>query len=256
MDDNLCGYCALDQVLEKTLHPGGLKLTARLAEIVAFKPEAKVLEIGCGRGITAIFIARHYGCSVTGIDISPALITSARDRAKSENLAGKTSFIIADAQELPLLSDSFDVVVSECSLSLLPDKERAIDEIRRVLKPRGKITITDLISRDDKVKSKGAETAPRPTNLPAFFPCVDSAESAEAYMECFARAGFYDLYIEDCSQVIKEAMFQMLLRFGSMDTLLQKIACCCDKMPLPEYRESGGKSSVGYALFAATKNKG
>jgi ubiquinone/menaquinone biosynthesis C-methylase UbiE len=244
--------------LENTLHPGGLKLTARLAEIAAFKPDSRVLEIGCGRGVTTIFIARHYGCSVTGIDISPALIASARDRAENENLAGKTSFIIADAQELPLFSDSFDVVVSECSLSLLPNKERAIDEVRRVLKPRGKITITDLISisRDDEVKSEGAGITPHSTNFPAFFPCVDSAESVEAYMECFARAGFHDLYIEDCSQTIKEAMFRMLLRFGSTDKLLQEIACCCDKMPLPECRKSGGKSSVGYVLFAATKNKG
>lgn len=254
--ENVCGCCGLDQVFENTLHPGGLKLTARLAEVAMLKPGSKVLDIGCGMGITAIFVARHYGCSVTGIDISPTFIASARERAENENLIGKTSFITADAQELPLFSAIFDVVVSECSLSLLPDKERAIDELWRVLKPGGRITITDLIKRDDEVKSEFAETASRSTDSPAFFPCFDNAEPVEAYMRRFERAGFQDFYIEDCSQTIKEAIFRMMLRFGDMNKLLQEIACCCGKIPVQECQKSGGKSRVGYALVAATKNKG
>ena len=258
--NNVCGCCNLHQVLDNTLHPGGLKLTERLAEVTLFKPGLKILEIGCGRGITAIFLARNYGCSVTGIDTSPALISSARDRAECEGMVGKTSFVIADAQELPILSHSFDVVVCECSLSLIPDKERAVNEIRRVLKSGGKLTITDLINRVDEGESEFARTAPSPENSIAFFPCIENAESIEVYLERFERAGFQNLYVEDCSQTLKEALFRMRLRFGGKDKLVQEIPCSCDgygdEIPVRECQNFGRKSYVGYALIAATKQEG
>lgn len=258
--NNVCGCCGLGQVLENTLHPGGLKLTERLAEVAMFKPGARVLEIGCGRGITTIFLARHYGCSVIGIDISSLLIASARDRAENENLAGKASFIIADAQELPLCSDSFDAVVSECSLSLVRDGARAVDEVWRVLKPGGRVTITDLVNRDYEVEGECVGTAPLSNRSPVFFPCVDNAKSVEEYKEGFERAGFQDLYVEDCSQTLKETMFRMMLRFGSVDKLLQEVACSCDayddKIPVQECQKFRRKSYAGYALVAATKEEG
>ena len=258
--NNVCGCCSLHQVLENTLHPGGLKLTERLAEVTLFKPGLKILEIGCGRGITAIFLARNYGCSVTGIDTSPSLIASARDRAECEGMVGKTSFVIADAQALPLLSHSFDVVVCECSLSLIPDKERAVNEVWRVLKFGGKLTITDLIDRVDEGESAFEGTAPFPANSIAFFPCIENAESIEAYIERFKRAGFQNLYVEDCSQALKEALFRMRLRFGGKDKLAQEIPCSYDgygeEMSVRKCQNSGRKSYVGYALIAATKQEG
>lgn len=175
--DNTCGLCGLHQVLENTLHPGGLKLTERLSDIAMFKPDSKILEIGCGGGITAIFLARHYGCSIIGIDKSNMQIASARDRANNENPGAKTNFVTADAQDLPFDSDIFDAVFSECSISLVPDKKRVVNEIWRVLKPGGRLTITDLINMDDEVENEFGGAVHSPEGSHALFPCINYAES-------------------------------------------------------------------------------
>lgn len=246
--NNLCCNCGVDQVLENTLHPGGLKLTERLAEVSMLKPGCKVLEIGCGKGITAIFLARNYGCSITGIDVSPIQIASARERAKDENMVGKTSFIAADCQELPLFTDLFDMVFSECSISLVQNKKRILDEIWRVLKPGGRLTIADLIRSDDEV-TKG--------NSFASFPCIDNAESLKGYRKLLQSVGFQEIHTEDCSIALKEAFFRMRLRFGRMDTLSKEIGCTCDAYGDPifsyERQKQRRKTGVGYVLITATK---
>lgn len=212
------------------------------------KPGCKVLEIGCGKGITAIFLARNYECSITGIDISPIQIASARERAKNENMIGETSFIAADCQELPLFTDLFDIVFSECSISLVQNKKRILDEIRRVLKPGGRLTITDLIRRDNEV-TKGSSFA--------LFPCIDNAESLKGYRKLLENVGFQDIYTEDCSIALKEAFFRMRLRFGRMDTLCKEIGCVYDAHGDPifsdERQKQRRKTSIGYALITATK---
>lgn len=247
--NNLCCKCGLDQVLENTLHPGGLKLTEKLAGVSVLKPGSKVLEIGCGKGITTLFLARNYGYSITGIDISPVQIASARERAINENITGKTSFITADCQELPLFTDHFDMVFSECSISLVHDKKRIFDEIWRVLKPGGRLTITDLIRRDNEV-TKGSSFA--------LFPCVNNAESLKSYRKLLKSVGFRDIHTEDCSIALKEAFFRMRLRFGRMDTLRKEIGCACDAYgdhtPQEKCQKQRKKTSIGYALIAATKD--
>ena len=257
--NNTCCRCGLDQVLEDTLHPGGLKLTQRLAEVTLIKPGSKVLEIGCGKGISSLFFAQHYVCSVTGIDISPIQIASAREKAESEKLAQRTTFIAADCQILPFCANSFDVALSECSISLVPDKNQVLDEVRRVLKPGGRFTITDLFMRDDKVINTSGEASPLSDGSFASFPCVDNAETIDGYTKLFQKAGFHILYTEDCSLALKEALFRMRLRFGRTDTLLKEIACTCDKydsiVPVLEHRKPEKKGSIGYALITATKEQ-
>ncbi|PIQ45813.1 MAG: hypothetical protein COW04_05580, partial [Deltaproteobacteria bacterium CG12_big_fil_rev_8_21_14_0_65_43_10] len=255
--NNLCCKCGLDQVLENTLHPGGLKLTERLAGVAMLKPGCKVLEIGCGKGITALFLARNYGCSITGIDISPIQIALARERAKNENMVGKTSFITADCQELPLFTDLFDMVFSECSISLVQNKKRILDEIWRVLKPGGRLTITDLVQRDNEVTKEPSKATPLFISSFALFPCIDNAESLKGYRKLLKSVGFQDIYTEDCSIALKEAFFRMRLRFGRMDTLWKEIGCACDTCgnPIPpdECQKQRRKTSIGYALITATK---
>ncbi len=251
------GCCGLHQVLGDVAHPGGLKLTTRLAEVALLKPGTKILEIGAGRGTTAFYLAHRYGCIVTGIDLSPTMIASARNKAGREHSATQVSFAIADAHELPFSSDSFDVVVSECSLSLLPDKDKVVTEIRRVLKSGGKLTFTDLIIRDGVVKNMLAETAQPHLKISALLPCIAYARSTGGYIELLKKAGFQNLYTEDHSLALKEAWFSMLLRFGGMNNLLQELASSCPEpaktMGIEGYQRFIRQSNLGYALIAATK---
>ena len=221
------------------------------------KPGCKVLEIGCGKGITAIFLARNYGCSITGIDISPIQIASARERVKDEDMLEETSFIAADCQELPLFTDLFDMVFSECSISLVQNKKRILDEIWRVLKPGGRLTITDLIRSDDEVTKELSKAAPLSINSFASFPCIDNAESLKGYTKLLQSVGFQEIHTEDCSIALKEAFFRMRLRFGRTDMLWNEIGCTCDAHGDPissdERQKQRRKTGIGYTLITATK---
>ncbi|MFC2003204.1 class I SAM-dependent methyltransferase [Chloroflexota bacterium] len=130
--------CVFDQLLGETLRPGGLKLTTRLAEVAGIGANDTVLDIACGKGTTAFFLAREYGCHVIGIDLSDKMISSCRSKADEEKLADRVSFLRGDAESLPFRNGSFDTVISECSFSLLPDKEIAARDIKRVLRLGGK----------------------------------------------------------------------------------------------------------------------
>ena len=71
-----------NRALDEILHPGGLELTARLAEVAHIKPHSLVLDIASGRGTTACFLSQSYGCSIVGIDLSSVSATLAKRKAQ------------------------------------------------------------------------------------------------------------------------------------------------------------------------------
>ncbi len=79
-----CESCVFKQLLGETLRPGGLKLTAKLAQLAGIREDHTVLDIACGKGATALFLAREYGCKVTGLDLSDKMISSCQSKAKEE----------------------------------------------------------------------------------------------------------------------------------------------------------------------------
>ncbi|MDN5321429.1 MAG: hypothetical protein PWP49_1849 [Thermococcaceae archaeon] len=116
---------SLEEILEEenlgieVLHPGGLEITRELAELCGINEKSKVLDVACGTGETACFLAETFGCEVVGVDASPLMIEKAKNKAKMRGLEGKTTFILADAHKLPFPDNTFDVVISECTLCLL-----------------------------------------------------------------------------------------------------------------------------------------
>lgn len=141
-----CATAYQDRVLQfllgPSLHPGGLSLTRQLAERIALSSTDTVLDVASGRGETAKFLAGHYGCRVYGTDLSMKL---ARQAAESSN--SNAEFVNGDGERLPFRGDFFDAVVSECSLCLLPQFETGLKEIQRVLAPRGKLGVTDMVAQ-------------------------------------------------------------------------------------------------------------
>lgn len=108
-----------------------------LAEEGRFRPEMKVLDIGCGLGGPALTIAKHSGAHVTGIDIVERHIQIARQRSAECGLSDQTSFGVADGMNLPFANDSFDrVYVFEAGCHM-PDKAEFCKECARVLSPGG-----------------------------------------------------------------------------------------------------------------------
>lgn len=137
-------YFGIQSTWGITKHLGGRKATDRLVQLCAITPRSKVLEIGCGVGITSCYLAKKVGCSVTSIDLNGPMVTWARQRAEREGLADRIAFRVADAQDLPFSDGSFDAVISESVTAFVPDKARAVSECRRVLRPGGSLGLTEV----------------------------------------------------------------------------------------------------------------
>ncbi len=252
-----CDDCGLHQVLGDIAHPGGLELTKRLTELVLLKPGTMVMDIGAGRGTTAIYLARKYRCIVTAIDLSATMVVLAGDKAKKEHLGDQVSFLIADSRKLPFLPHSFDVVISECSLSLLPDKDNVVRDIWRVLKPGGGLAFTDLIIKNGILPNLTTETALLPQKMPTLPHCISNAIPADGYIKLLKKLGFQNLYVEDHSHELKEECFRIGLRFGDIERLLLRSAnysTAPGKMiGIKAYQEYMEQGNLGYVLIGATK---
>ena len=244
--------CVFDQLLGETLRPGGLKLTARLAEVAGISSSYLVLDIACGKGTTARFLASEYGCQVIGIDLSHKMISSCRARAEEE-VTGKVSFLLGDGENLPFRDSSFDTVISECSFSLLPNKEMAARDIRRVLKSGGKLVMTDIILRGEVSKELRSQVS--------FACCLAGAWRVEECINLFERVGLQSPYVEDYSHELRKIIFQLGSTFGSIDNFLAGLpAGPCrrkeaeDSVPsISSYQEFIRLGRPGYALVAMSK---
>lgn len=119
------------------LHPGGFQATKKLAQACMIGRNTKVLDIACGKGTSAIFLAREFGCQVEGMDISEDLIQSARRFAARAGVAERVSFRVGDALHLSYPDNEYDVAISQAMLILISDKKKAVQEAKRVVKPGG-----------------------------------------------------------------------------------------------------------------------
>jgi arsenite methyltransferase len=126
------------------MHLGGKDATQRLLGVCQLGVTSQVLDVGCGGGNTACFIAEQYGSHVKGIDISGVMIASAKERARRRGLEDKVDFRVADVFELPFEDESFDVVILESVLTPLPgDKNEALREVVRVVRTGGLIGVNE-----------------------------------------------------------------------------------------------------------------
>ena len=108
-------------------------------------PGERVLDLGCGAGTDSLVAAQMVGPegSVTGIDMTPEMLAKARASA-AETGAEHVEFVEAEAERLPFADASFDVVISNGVIDLIPDKDAVFSEIHRVLRPGGRIQIADV----------------------------------------------------------------------------------------------------------------
>ncbi len=137
-------YFALQASWGMTKHPGGLKATSRLIELCHINEDKYVLVVGCGVGATPCYLARLYGCRVVGVDLSEAMIDRSNERAKREGVEDRLEFRVADAQNLPFEDAVFDAVICESVNAFIENKQRAIDEYVRVIKPGGYVGLNEV----------------------------------------------------------------------------------------------------------------
>lgn len=129
-------------------HVRGLAASEELAEGLGLEPGVSVLDVGCGLGGPARYLAAAFGCQVTGIDLNPGFVGVARMLAERTGLAAKTSFRQADALDPPFADASFDHAWTQHVAMNIEDKAALYRSIHRVLRPGGRLAIYDVIAGD------------------------------------------------------------------------------------------------------------
>jgi arsenite methyltransferase len=173
---------AVRWLLGGELHPGGERATHRALELIGLGRGDRLLDVASGSGTSALLAARELGATVTGIDYGEQAVIAAAAAADAERLDDRVQFIRGDAEALPVPDASFDAVLCECSLCTFLDKPRAAAEIGRVLRPGGRVAISDVVIDPDNLPAELLG----PT---ATLACVGSALPRAGYEKLLADAG-------------------------------------------------------------------
>jgi arsenite methyltransferase len=211
-------------LLGPSLHPGGLDLTKKLAERLEISESDTLLDVACGVGSTVSFLESNYKCSTVGIDLSKKLTGKASAAFKTRRLG----FATADGENLPFESESFDVVISECSLCLMPESHRGIMEAFRVLKHGGRIGITDI-----------AVGGPLPAEL----------DNVLMSMLCVSRKVAW----QDYSTIVEAAGLEKIEISDESASLVRMLEGIKKRLLLAELLRATGKLSVGPEQIAMGK---
>ena len=202
-------------------HPGGLSLTHHLGELLSLSSADRVLDIACGQGATAVYLAQTFGCHVTGIDYGAENITQALLAAKKAGLTVLTEFYQGDAEHISVRDGSFDVVISECSFCTFPDKVSAAREMARLLRPDGRLGLSDIAVNGllpDDLKT-----------LVAWVACIADAQPVDEYLNIFKGVGFTDFMAEDHAEALQQmvADIQRKLLTAELAAKLGKLSLDC-----------------------------
>ena len=157
--------------------------------LASLQPGQTVLDLGSGAGLDCFFAAKKVGETghVIGVDMTPEMIERARSSAKRLNLSN-VEFRQGYLEELPVESDSVDVIISNCVINLSPHKAKVFGEAFRVLKPGGRLAVSDIVTDGPLPESIKQ-------SLSAWAGCVAGAVEAKDYTGMMEAAGFRDIRI-------------------------------------------------------------
>lgn len=189
------------------LHPGGLEITRELAELCHIGRGKRVLEVASGTGESASYLVKNFGCQLVGVDISDYMIERARRKAKEKGIT--IEFQKGDAHDLSFNDNTFDAVISECTICLL-NKERAISEMVRVVKSSGYVGIHDICWKEDTPKGLKQKYAEIERGEP---------ETLEGWKNLFDGAGLKDIITVDKSYLVQDWVKDIKNKIGMVGQL-------------------------------------
>jgi SAM-dependent methyltransferase len=180
---------AVRWLLGDELHPGGVATTRRALELIGLAAGERLLDVASGTGASAVLAAREFGSIVTGIDYGTEAVGRAQSAADAACLRDQVAFIVGDAEALPYGEGEFDAVLCECSVCTFPDKARAIAEMCRVLRPGGRVAISDVVVDPERLPAELIGPL-------ATIGCVGSALPVAGYQELLVAAGLRPIAVE------------------------------------------------------------
>lgn len=206
----------LQDAAGKTLRPGGLALTDRALSLSNFPEHSRILDVGCGLGATVEHLNNVHNFKAYGVDKSARQLHQATSGLR---------LVLADADRLPFATGSFDGIICECVLSLLPDIFKAIGEFKRVLNSAGTLIITDIYQRGQN--SSGLISGS----------CATNPLDISMLENTISNHRLHTIVKEDHSKLLAELAARLI--FTGEKSIIPKGNCC---------------SKPGYILLIAKQN--
>jgi len=223
------GYKAVDLDLLPEGADLGLGCGAPL-EHLELQPGETVVDLGSGAGIDALIAARAVGPEgrVIGIDMTPEMLAKARSNAAAAG-AGHVDFREGRLEALPIDSDTADAITSNCVINLVPDKTKVFAEIARILKPGGRLVVSDVM-----LDGELPEIVTR--DVMAYVGCVSGAIQRDDYFRMLTEAGLSDV------EIARDVDFLATVA----DSLPKEISSAMDRLGLSRQDLEGVVRSVTF----------
>ncbi len=189
-------------------HFGGLAATDALARHAKINESTHVLDLCCGLGGPARYLAYHHGCRVTGVDMNTDRLAGAVRLTERTKLEDRVLFHHANALQTGLADETFDVIVSQEAFCHIPDKKTLIAECVRLLKPGGCIVYTDILARNSMTN----EIRSRLESEMAF----SELSTLEQYCHLLEEKGCPVVEVEDLSDDWAQILIDRLAMYRSL----------------------------------------
>lgn len=165
--------------------------------LASIKEGETVLDLGSGAGFDSFLAASMVGPTgkVIGVDMTPEMINRARENADKGSYSN-VQFVPGELEDLPVDDNSMDAVISNCVINLVPDKKKVFKEVFRVLKPGGRLMVSDLVLRQKLPLSIE-------NSIEGYVGCISGAVMKDVYLDAIGSAGFGDV------EVIEESPFSL-----------------------------------------------
>ena len=173
--------------------------------VAELHPGERVLDLGSGGGIDVLLSAKRVGPTgfVWGVDMTEEMLQLARANAARAG-ATNVEFLAGTIEAVPLPDESVDVIISNCVVNLSTDKPAVFAEMHRLLRPGGRIGITDIVADD-------ALPADRRAELGSYAGCIAGALSRQEYLELLGGAGFVEAEVSPTHDVV-DGMHSSIIR--------------------------------------------
>jgi arsenite methyltransferase len=178
--------------------------------LASLKEGERVLDLGSGAGFDAFLAAKKVGAKgkVIGVDMTPEMLDKARANAKKGKYVN-VEFRLGEIENLPVADNSVDVIISNCVINLAPNKKRVFEEAFRVLVPKGRLMVSDIVLL--KPLPKAVQES-----VEAYAGCIAGAEIKDNYLGAIKKAGFTDVKVLDektypLEYIVSEEVFEEAL---------------------------------------------
>lgn len=165
--------------------------------LASLAPGETVLDLGSGAGFDCFLAASQVlpGGKVYGLDMTPAMVDKARENARRGGHS-HVEFLLGEIEQIPLPDESVDVIISNCVINLSPDKPAVFKEAFRVLKPGGRLMVSDIVLKAELPESLR-------DNVAAYVGCISGAMHRDRYLALIRETGFEQV------DVVAESRFEV-----------------------------------------------